>query len=513
MLLYPTRASIDAWGELGNPGWSFNSLKPYFDKSTTFHPPGQAAKEITGLGQYHEDGNGGHGPLQASFGDSHTAALDGAWMETFSSLGLKMTADPRTGRGLGAFQTLDSINPSTKTRSWSASAYFGPEVRARPNVTLLSDTTVKRIVTDGTEEDVVARGVVVQTEDGEKTIFARHEVILAAGALQSPQILELSGIGGRALLESHGISVVIDNPNVGEHLQDHAMVCQSFEANDGIASGDVARDPDVVNAYAKRYRNSRDGPLGNGAIHSVAYAPLADNSGPISTQAREDILNSYFSNSVSSRATPIEKQLTRIRSILEDPQEPVVEYMLYPAQLSMPDEPKSFVEMLNPVLPENYISVLTILNHPFSRGSVHIASPSVSDKPIWDPKYLSHPLDLELLARNVQFVEKIIGTGPFQSAVRPGGKRIPDIVGDTLEKAKEIVRQRQLSVFHLAGSCAMLPREDGGVVNERLVVHGTRNIRVVDASVFPLEPVGNIQATVYAVAEKAADLIKEDRPR
>lgn len=459
------------------------------------------------------DGDPGTGPLQASFGDGHTTALDGAWMETFANLGLRMTADPRTGRALGAFQTMASIDPSKKTRSWAASAYFGPEVRARPNLTVLSDTVVKRIVTEGTGQDVVAKGVVVRTQDGEKTIFVRHEVILAAGALQSPQILELSGIGGRALLEKHGIPVVINNPNVGENLQDHAMVCQSFESNDDIPTGDVVRDPNVVNAFAELHRTSSAGPFGNSLITSVAYAPLADYAGPLSMLTREDLLRTCLPKPASDTSVHIEKQFSLIRSVLEDPEEPVAEYMLFPAQLAMPDEPKSFAECIKPTRPENYISVLTILNHPFSRGSVHIASGDVGDKPVWDPRFLSHPLDLEILARNVQFVERIVGTEPLRSAIKPGGKRLPEIVGDTLEKAREIVRQRQVSVFHVAGSCAMLPRDDGGVVNERLIVHGTQNIRVVDASVFPLEPLGNIQATVYAVAEKAADLIKEDRPR
>jgi len=98
-----------------------------------------------------------------------------------------------------------------------------------------------------------------------------------------------------------------------------------------------------------------------------------------------------------------------------------------------------------------------------------------------------------------------------KSLLKEGGARMPDFAPDDMEKAREIVRLRQISCYHVSGSCAMLPKELGGVVNERLVVYGTANIRVVDASIFPLEPLGNIQTTVYAVAEKAADMIKEDR--
>jgi hypothetical protein len=114
MVLYPSRASIDAWGKLGNLGWSYDSLAPYFDKFATVHPPSAEAKQITGLDQYHEDSLRGSGPVQVSFGEGYTASLTGAWMEAFSKLGLKMTADPRTGQALGAFQNPASIDPVSK---------------------------------------------------------------------------------------------------------------------------------------------------------------------------------------------------------------------------------------------------------------------------------------------------------------------------------------------------------------------------------------------------------------
>ncbi|KAK7937668.1 alcohol oxidase [Apiospora aurea] len=149
-------------------------------------------------------------------------------------------------------------------------------------------------------------------------------------------------------------------------------------------------------------------------------------------------------------------------------------------------------------------------NHPASRGAVHIASPDIRVRPRLDPKYMSHPLDLEVLARHVQFVEKIVATKPLRSSFKmgEGGARLPPgLVGDTLEGAKEIVRRRLVSIWHVTGTCAMLPREKGGVVDRQLRVYGTRNVRVVDASVFPLQPLGNTQSVVYAVAERAADPI------
>lgn len=161
---------------------------------------------------------------------------------------------------------------------------------------------------------------------------------------------------------------------------------------------------------------------------------------------------------------------------------------------------------------KDYISIFVLLNRPYSRGSVHIRSPQVSDKPIYDPNMLSHPLDLELLARQTQFVDRIVSTEPFSSLLKPSS-RIPECSTgfDDLETTKEIVKDQLYTCFHPTGTCAMMPADMNGVVDPCLKVHGVTNLRVVDASVFPMEPAGNIQATTYAVAERAADLIKEEK--
>ncbi|OLN86276.1 Versicolorin B synthase 2 [Colletotrichum chlorophyti] len=502
LMLYPSRGILDAWGALGNEGWNFDALAPYFRKFGTDHPPPQSAKDIVGL-EYHDETLSGKGPLQVSFGEGYNP-MNAAWMGTFKKLGLGTTGDPRSGKAFGAFQNPCSIDPETKTRSFAASAYYTPEVAKRANLVVLTETQVKKIVFDSINGDISAIGVQLVTKDGqEKVVSANVEVILAAGTLHTPQLLELSGIGGKDLLESHSIPVLVDNPNVGENVQDHPIVCQSFEVNDGVPSGDILRDGNILNAVVGQYQATREGPLGQSTISS-AYAPLADNNGVLSEKSKAEI----FASHESLTGTPSAKL---VRSLIESPQEPSSQYLLFPSQITISDHPASMAEYILPSLPENYITVMTVLNHPFSRGTVHITSPDYTVLPTWDPRYNSNPLDLELLARNVQFVERIVGTEPFSNLFKPDGKRLPDLKGDDLESAKEIVRQRQISVFHVAGSCSMLPREQGGVVDQRLRVYGTKKLRVVDASIFPLEPLGNIQSTVYAVAERAADIVKEDR--
>lgn len=507
MLVYPSKGNIDSWAALGNPSWNYDALAPYFRKFATVHAPPQSARDLLGLTYLNEDLAKGDGPIHVSYSEGY-GVTNKAWFKTFADLGLEISGDPRDGNALGAFQNHASIDPATCTRSYAATGYYTPEVAKRPNLVVLTETLVSKVLFDtASGEDAVATGVEIITKDGQKKqVSASAEVILAAGALQTPQILELSGVGGRELLEKHNIPVVVENANVGENLQDHPIVCQSFEVADGVPSGDVLRDANLLQALIGMYQSGGAGPLGQSVI-SVAYSPLVDGSGVLPTEAKKEL----FSQHSSSLTTP---DAQAIQALVESSNEATFQYLLFPSQVSIPDRPTSMAHYITPVLPENYITIMTIINQPFSRGSVHITSPSVTANPLWDPKYNSNPLDLELLARAVQFVERIVDPAtPFGGVLKQGGKRLPELRADDLEAAREIVRQRQISVFHVAGSCAMRPRAQGGVVDERLRVYGTRRLRVVDASVFPLEPVGNIQSVVYAVAERAADLIKEDRAK
>lgn len=502
MLLYPPKGSLDAWGALGNKGWDYDSLSPYLRKFATFHVPPQSAKDAVGL-KYHDDSVVGDGPIQVSYGEGF-GKPNSVWMETFAKLGLEMKTDPRTGKALGAFQQGANIDPATHTRSYAASAHYTPEIAKRPNLTVLTETTVKKIIFDTSGTEPVATGVLVRTKEGTEQTLSGGEVILSAGALMSPQILELSGVGDRSLLERLNIPVIVENPNVGENLQDHPISTQGFEVNPDIPSSDVLRDPNVLNALVQLFQDGGKGPLGQSTI-SVAYSSLADGEGVYSEDARKALFASHDQHAQTQDSKIL-------RALLEGPNEPAVEYFLFPGQVhTVLDNPASMADYLLPTSPENYLTVMTMLNHPFSRGSVHITSADVDTLPTWDPNFNSNPLDLEISARHIQFVELLLRTSPFKDLFKPNGARIPQVKGDTLDNAREIVRQSQVSDFHPACSLAMKPRNQGGVVDDRLRVYGTKGLRVVDASVFPIQTAGNIQTMVYVVAEKAADLIKADR--
>ncbi|KAK8877516.1 Dehydrogenase citC [Apiospora arundinis] len=508
VMMYPSRENIDAWGDLGNNGWSFDELAPYYRKMATITPPGTNARDVTHVDKWYDPALDGHfGPLQIGWGKDYPEVLNGAWVETFAALGLGMTEDPRTGEAVGGFQNMESVSPETRQRSYAANAYYGPAQRARPNLTVMTSTRVVKIVTEETPSGIVAIGVVARLPTGEEKHFdASDEVVLSAGTIQSPQILELSGIGGRALLEQNGIAVKIDNPGVGEHLQDHPIVGQMFEAKDGVRSLDLLKGPAYSEAAQEQYSHGV-GVLSESPLAS-AYAPFVDKNGVMSETQVKSLLDEHFNSATTYNHTGTQinhdKEFEILRRCMEIPGSNQVQYHLLPASLPVPD-PNGNTHVVD----RPQVAVMAILSHPLGRGSVHIASSSIDDAPVLDPRYLDQPLDLEILARSVQFTERIVGTPPFADALT--GVRYPDYpkADESLDRAKEIVRQVTFSCYHPAGTCAMRPQEDGGVVDERLLVHGTTNLRVVDASVFPLMPSGNIQATVYAVAERAADFIKE----
>lgn len=198
-----------------------------------------------------------------------------------------------------------------------------------------------------------------------------------------------------------------------------------------------------------------------------------------------------------------------VRSILDDPEGSSAGWFMFLAQANLHEGGKSFVGAK--LLPENYASLGCAQSHPFSCGSTHISLSDPDSPPEIDPRYFSHPADLEIMARHVQALEnKLRASKELAPFFKPDGKRNhPDSfrIGD-LHGAKKYVLDTATSAYHSCGSTAMLPREKGGVVDLKMIVHNTENLRVVDASIIPLIPRGNILSTVYAVAEKAADIIK-----
>ncbi|CAG5181937.1 uncharacterized protein ALTATR162_LOCUS9910 [Alternaria atra] len=508
-ILYPSSRNFDAWESLGNQSWSWAKIKPYFRKYHTFEAGSKSTSDLLGLDKYMDPTTQGtDGPLSLTHTDTY-GPFNAAWNQVFDRFGMNDSLDPIDGVKLGAFTPPNCIKQDEKTRSYSASAYYNPSVQARANLDVVTEVLVSKLLLESHDSAVITKGVQVQCRDGSLHEVYGKEVILSAGSFQSPQILELSGIGSSKVLEKHGITPVVNNPAVGENLQDHAFAALSFEVADGQISGDVFRDPNVIEALLKQYTETRTGPF-TGMPMSVANLPMVGPDGAMTEEATRKLASSFLDDTLPTLSPSQKAQYEQLRSLVLDPKQSSSQSGILGSQMHFNPGKTSMSQAMAKLKPGNYISFTAGLQHPFSRGSVHIRSGNPQDAPIIDPNYLAHPLDVEIMARCIQFVATIATQSPMSELLKPESHLPEGVDFTSLEDARRIARERLYTTFHPTSTCAMLPSELGGVVDDHCRVYGVENLRVVDASIFPMITQGNIQATVYAVAERAADLIKGD---
>ncbi|KAI1387561.1 putative GMC oxidoreductase [Hypoxylon trugodes] len=499
MVIYPSKSGYDSWEKLGNPGWGWDTMESYFRKFHTFTEPQPKLKEELMLDYLLKGAHGTDGPIQISYGSEEGfPPFLQAWPRTWSALGKPIDGDPIAGVSIGAFNNAATLHPTTRERSHAGNTYYADKAAQRSNLRVITEALVEKIGITQNPNNLRATGVTFVGKDGKRQqVSAKREVILAAGAVKTPQLLELSGIGNKNVLEKHGINCLLDNPNVGENFQDHGFVPFSWEVADPLTSGDQMRNPSVVEAVMGAYQTAKAGPLSINALGS-AFFPLQD----------QDLKPVSVSQLLSDLGqADVEPKI--LREQICTPGDSSVQFTVAPFQLdAFPGDSPSQIFSLS--VDGFYASIVAVLNHPFSRGSTHIRSADPHAKPIVDPRAMTHPLDLELHARHVLLLEKIRDASPLRELFKEGGRRIHNGGKrvETLDEAKEAVKHGYTPHYHVCGTAAMKPRESGGVVDSKLKVYGVDGLRIVDASIFPLIPRGNIQSSVYAVAERAADLIK-----
>ncbi|KAI0744114.1 GMC oxidoreductase [Daedaleopsis nitida] len=495
-LLGINRASAreyDAIEALGNPGWNWKEFLKYIKKSETTLPiptiVGPEYKLVQPDPQWHGDS----GPLVKSY-STHFSALHVPFTDALEALGVPRNPEPNDGQILGTVTTYCTVDARTATRTYSGSAYYAPNAN-RKNLVVLTNSTVSRILFRHDTRPLVATGVEFLNGGKKYTAQARKEVLLCAGVYQSPQILELSaGIGNKDILRKYGIETLVELPGVGENLQDHPYVYTIHEIDPACETADIAREPELAAKQAELYK------LQQGYLTSalaVLYSFL-----PTKAFATEDQLQQWKekANQAVREASPgLQKQLKTQLEWFFDPSSPEGELIPFPGFF--------LGSGLQPIPKTRYSSMVCAVNHPLSRGTVHIASADPTAPPAIDHKFFSNPLDLEILLAIVRFNLKLYETSPIRELVTKQIAPSPEVARSD-EALVEYIKNGCGTVYHPVGTASMLPREDGGVVDPELRVYGTANLRVIDASILPMELAAHIQATVYAVAEKAADIIK-----
>lgn len=502
----PAESLIDSWEKLGNEGWNWENLQWYFSKSYTNPAIDGATSTKLGIEPASARNDEAMGPIQTSFTGDPAHPIRKTWIDMFRERGESLVDDPFLHGSVGAFSCLSSIDSTEGQRSYSASAYYDRTVRARSNLRILTNAYVEKILFETTGQSARAVGVQFSQNGNVHTVNPAKEVILAAGAFQSPKLLELSGVGDSKLLRSHGIEVIEDLPGVGENLHDHLISSTAFEAaKDPEATDALARqEPGALAQAPQQFGAAQSGPLTSLGASTYAYLPLP--------AKEQDALKPLLALHRPAAGTSAEQARARAifditEEVLLDPKQPSAAYLTTLGQAGRPldDTNGPRPPASSPSGPDGFTTFGVMLSHPLSRGSAHIRSADPSAAPVIDPRYLSHPLDVEVVARHAQQLRGIASSPPLRRLLANG----PPPACRDLDAARDHARASLVSAWHFVGTCAMMPRGSGGVVDPELRVYGLDNVRVVDASAIPLVSAADVQATVYAFAERAADLIKE----
>lgn len=476
-----SKPEYDAWEALGNPGWNWNNLITYMKKSENFTGANTAT--------YGSAGVGFTGPVKAVV-NRYIPEQQNLWIPTLQGLGVPKNLESLGGNPLGVMWQPSSIDPTHYNRSYSANAYLPV---AGSNLVLLTNTVVARVNVRTSGSKQVATGVTLSTGD---IITAAKEVILSAGSIQSPGLLERSGIGQSSVLSPLNITQKINLPGVGENLQDHLRIQSSYQLKPNYTSFDILH----YNATyaAEQLQLWKTNQLSRYDYTGSAYTFV----NWLSLNALSQMLPLAVRAATSSSASAtVRKQL----ALISNPAVPQVEVIFSDGYTGS----KGYPPPTSPLYGQGFFTLISAIQHPFSRGSVHVASTDPSAKPTLDPNYLSHEYDVQAAVNAIKFARKIATSPPLSSAWVAEYEPGLDVV-TTDAQWREFVLNTTVSIYHPLGTCAMLPRADGGVVDPSLRVYGTSNLRVVDASVIPLLISAHIQTAVYGIAEFAAVKIIAD---
>jgi choline dehydrogenase-like flavoprotein len=489
-------ADYDAWEALGNKGWGWSGMEPYFVKGTTFQPPSDAVAESYNITW--DPATYGNGPLKVSITDAQYPDLKDYW-KAWKATGVHVPVDGNNGEAYGPSWFGNTMDKTTGRRAHARYAYIDP-ISERTNLKIITKTTAQKIIFDEEKEPMKAVGVQITDDATNKTsiVYAKKEVVLAAGAIQTPKLLQLSGVGPRSVLEAAGVEVKVELDAVGSNFQDHPYATVIFNTttntfpNPGLMNTNATFN---ASAWAQ-YEADKTGPYtvarGN-ALAFISLPDMATNGSSVSS-----VVNSLNSQKEGSYLPSVYKSNKKLLKGFEA-QKRVIAKIFARSDAAVAEFP----------VPADGTYGLVGVEKPLSRGTVHINAANPTGPPNVIHNAFVNPVDRTILAIGLRYFRTVWARPELKkfsvSETVPGAKYTSD---EDIYSA--LLAQASLSptLAHPSGSCPMMPEHAGGCVDDKLMVYGTQHLSIVDASIIPIIPSCHLQATMYGIGEKAADVIK-----
>ena len=436
------KSDFDHWASLGNRGWGWSDVLPIFRRSEDYQ---HGADDFHGTG----------GELRVEERRVNWEILD-VWREAAQECGIPKIDEFNRGDNFGnAYFQMNQ----RRGKRWSATRAFLDDIKQRPNLTILTEATVERVTLETTDAGLAATGVQILHRGQRQHMTARNEVVLAAGAIASPQLLQLSGIGPVDQLKTHDIAVQHALSGVGQNLQDHLQIRTIYQVDNTVTLNQRARWPWGMALMGLEYFLKKTGPL---------TMPPSQ-------------LGAFAKSDPSQRSANIEWHV----------------------------QPLSLDKFGSPLHKYNAITPSVCNLRPSSRGTVSLKTADPLDAPAIAPNYLSTQEDLEVAVAGLKYTRRIMAApslAPYNPVeLKPG----PTITSD--EDLQRAAGDLGTTIFHPVGTCKMGPaHDDAAVVDDELRVHGIAGLRVIDASIMPTITSGNTNAPTVMIAERGADFIRRD---
>ena len=432
----------DHWESMGNRGWGWSDVLPIFRRSEDYQH---------GADDFHGSG----GELRVEERRVNWEILD-VWRDAAEQCGIPKIDEFNRGDNFG--NAYFQMNQRTGKR-WSAARAFLDAAQQRPNLTVMTEATVESLSLSQNPDGIRATGVKLLHKGQRLEIQAAKEVLLAAGAVASPQLLQLSGIGPQNELQSHSIAVRHNLDGVGQNLQDHLQIRTIYQVDNTITLNERARTPWGMAMMGLEYFLKKTGPLTMPPSQLGAFAK-------------------------------------------SDPSQPS-------ANIEWHVQPLSLDKFGSPLHRYNAITPSVCNLRPSSRGTVSLKSANPHDAPAIAPNYLSTQEDLDVAVAGLRFTRDIMAApalAPFHPReLKPG----PQIT--TEDELQRAAGDLGTTIFHPVGTCKMGPAHDNlAVVDDQLRVHGVAGLRVIDASIMPTITSGNTNAPTVMIAERGAEFIRKD---